>query len=314
MKKYILVAITVALSLWSCDSIGQRHDTAMVGENFGLADIPDYYVIAGDTVDLRSYENRERLDLELCSFRYSHINTTLSIKRANRYFPLIERILKEEGIPDDMKYLAVVESSLNPMARSYAGAAGMWQFMEGTARDFGMKVDKYVDERYNIEKATRCACRYFRQAYAKFGDWLSVAASYNAGQADITRFRNSQYEEDPTGLWLANETSRYMFRLIAVKIIFSNPERFGFSLKASDLYPQLDYRVIRVDSTINSLGIFARNNGITYYQLKDANPWLRSTSLKCENGEVFYIKVPKQESMQYVPEDTEIHNPSWVVE
>lgn len=308
------LAMLLAMLLWSCDSIGQKTDSSCHEYGMGLAEIPDSYVIAGDTVDLTSYENRERLDLELCSFTYSHINTTLSIKRANRYFPMIEKILREEGVPDDMKYLAVVESSLNPMAKSYAGAVGMWQFMEGTAKDFGMTVNRNIDERYNVEKATRSACQYFKKAYAKFGDWLLVAASYNAGQGAVSRFRNQQKEDDPTALWMANETSRYMFRLIAAKMIFSSPRKFGFFLKHSDLYPAIEYRYVTVDRTIDSLAVFAKDNGITYYQLKDANPWLRSTSLQCADGDSYVIRIPDRKSMEYNPDDTRAYDSSWVID
>lgn len=313
MKLYILSAFFLILSC-SCDSLGQQSVKEASDTVYHMAELPLNFVIAGDTIDLTGYENRERLDYELCSFTYSHINTTLSIKRANRYFPVIEKILREEGIPDDMKYLAVVESSLNPMARSYAGAVGMWQFMEGTAKDFGIRVDKNVDERYNIEKSTRAACKYFKQAYVKFGDWLSVAASYNAGQGAISRFRGIQKEENPTDLWMSVETSRYIFRLLAAKIVFESPYKFGFKLKNSDLYPPLQYEIVTVNSNIDSLSSFAKEYGITYYQLKDANPWLRSTSLRCLEGQSYEIKIPVKESMEYNPLKTKAHDSRWVVD
>lgn len=313
MSIYVLI-VAVLVSMYSCNSVGQEVCNDTVAYGCHLEDMPSYFVVAGDTVDLTNYENRERLDYELCSFTYSHINTTMSIKRANRYFPVIEKILREENIPDDMKYLAVVESSLNPMARSYVGASGIWQFMEGTAKDFGLRVDKYVDERYDVEKATRAACKYFKQAYLKYGDWLSVSASYNAGQGAITRFRNQQKEKDPTSLWLSLETSRYMFRLIAAKMIFESPSSFGFELKSSDLYPPIEYKIVKIDSDIDSLSVFAKSNGISYYQLKDANPWLRSTSLKCNDGQSYEIKIPDLRSIKYDPRKTKAYDSRWVID
>ena len=174
--------------------------------------VPEQAVFDGDTIDLRRYDRRERMDRELMSFIYMHSSTMQMIKRANRYFPVIEPLLKANGIPDDFKYLMVIESNLNPIARSPAGAAGLWQFMPVTAREFGLEVNDNVDERYHIEKATAAACRYFKQAYAKYGDWMAVSASYNAGQGRISSQLDKQLADHAMDLWLAEETSRYMFR------------------------------------------------------------------------------------------------------
>ena len=197
--------------------------------------VPEQAIFDGDTIDLRRYDRRERMDREMMSFTYMHSTTMLMLKRANRYFPIIEPLLKANGIPDDFKYLMVIESSLNPIARSPAGAAGLWQFMPATAREFGLEVNDNVDERYHIEKATAAACRYFKQAYAKYGDWMAVSAAYNAGQGRISSQLDKQLADHAMDLWLVEETSRYMFRLLAVKEVFGNPQRFGFLLKRHSL-------------------------------------------------------------------------------
>lgn len=313
---FLIMAFACSIIVSACNG-SNAGDGSITEDGSQLSftyEIPPYYVFAGDTVDLTSYENRERLDYELCSFTYSHINTISSIKRANRYFPLLEKLLRQEGMPDDLKYLAVVESSLNPFARSHAGAAGMWQFMEATAKDFGLTVNQYVDERYDIEKATHAACTYFRRSYSKFGNWMAVAASYNAGQGAASRFREQHMSDDATHWWMSTETSRYIFRMLAAKIVFSAPEKFGFSLKGSDLYPPISYDVVEVDTNITSLAAFAKKHGLTYYQLKDANPWLRSTTLKCQAGGRYIIKIPRQESMCYDPAKVKVHDRRWVID
>ena len=175
--------------------------------------VPDKITFAGQEIDLTRYDHRERMDREQMSFTYMHSTTMLTIKRANRFFPIIEPILKENGVPDDFKYLAVIESNLNTLARSPAGAAGMWQFMPATGREFGLEVNDNIDERYHVEKATRAACRYLKDAYAKYKDWVAVAASYNAGQARIASQLAKQDVDDSLDLQLVEETARYVSRM-----------------------------------------------------------------------------------------------------
>ena len=220
--------------------------------------VPEQAIFDGDTIDLRRYDRRERMDREMMSFTYMHSTTMLMLKRANRYFPIIEPLLKANGIPDDFKYLMVIESSLNPIARSPAGAAGLWQFMPATAREFGLEVNDNVDERYHIEKATAAACRYFKQAYAKYGDWMAVSAAYNAGQGRISSQLDKQLADHAMDLWLVEETSRYMFRLLAVKEVFGNPQRFGFLLKREHLYPVIPYKEVTINTEISDLSDFAQ--------------------------------------------------------
>ena len=238
----------------------------------------------------------------------------LLIKRANRYFPIIEPILKANGIPDDFKYLMVIESNLNSIARSPAGAAGLWQFMPTTGREFGLEVNENVDERYHIEKATVAACKYFKQAYAKYGDWIAVSAAYNAGQARISSQLEKQLANHAMDLWLVEETSRYMFRLLAAKEIFSNPQRYGFLLKREHLYPPIPYKEVTVSTPINDLSEYAKKQGITYAQLRDANPWLREMSLKNRSGKSYVLHIPTQEGMHYDPKKTVAYNKHWVID
>ena len=276
--------------------------------------VPDRIVFAGQIIDLKRYDHRERMDRELMSFTYMHSSTMLTIKRANRYFPIIEPILKENGVPDDFKYLAVIESSLNTLARSPAGAAGLWQFMPATGREYGLEVNANIDERYHVEKETRAACRYLKEAYERFGNWLCVAASYNAGQGRISSEMKKQLADQAVDLWLVEETSRYMFRLLAAKAVISEPQRYGFLLKREHLYPPIPYREVTVNTGIDSLAVFARRQGITYAQLKDANPWLRERSLANKSRRTYVLKIPTQAGLHYDPRQTVPHRREWVID
>ena len=200
---------------------------------------PEEVRFADETIRLKRADLRERMDREITAFTYSHQLTLLMIKRANRYFPIVEPILKECGVPDDLKYLMVIESNLSPLAKSPAGAAGLWQFMQTTGRQYGLEVNANIDERYNVEKATRAACQYLKESYAMYGDWMTVAASYNAGQNGISRRLEQQGVTNAMDLWLVEETSRYMFRILAAKTVIENPKAYGFVLKRSQLYPYI---------------------------------------------------------------------------
>ena len=276
--------------------------------------VPEQVRFADEVIPLDRYDLRERMDRELMAFTYMHSSTMLIIKRANRYFPVIEPILKKNGLPDDLKYLAVIESSLNPLARSRAGAAGMWQFMKGTGRDFGLEVNANIDERYHIEKSTEAACDYLKQAYAKYGSWLCVAASYNAGQARITQQLSKQGVDRAVDLWLVEETTRYMFRLLAAKSVLGNPQQYGFILKRRDLYPPIPCTTDTVTTGIADLAAYAKEKGITYAQLKDANPWLRDDFLQNKSERTYVLTIPTRAGMYYDPKKTKAHNKAWVVD
>lgn len=276
--------------------------------------VPKEVRFADEVIPLDRYDLRERMDRELMAFTYMHSSTLLTLKRANRYFPVIEPILRKNGLPDDLKYLAIIESSLNPLAYSRAGAAGMWQFMKGTGRDFGLEVNNNIDERYHLEKSTEAACDYLKQAYAKYGSWLCVAASYNAGQARISSQLEKQGVDRAVDLWLVEETARYMFRLLAAKAVFNQPQQYGFLLKRQDLYPPIPYTTDTITTGIADLAAYAKGKNITYAQLKDANPWLRDNFLQNKSGRTYVLKIPTQAGMHYDPQKTQAYNKAWVVD
>ena len=311
----LLVAGAALPALYACLSTGER-DVPQSQLPFATVspDVPDAVVFAGDTLRLDRADLRERMDREQCAFTYMHASTLLTLKRANRYFPVIEPILRQEGVPDDLKYLAVIESSLDERAYSPAHAAGLWQFIEATGRQYGLEVNDYIDERYHVEKATRAACRYLKDAYARYGDWLTVAASYNAGQGRISRELERQGATSAADLWLNRETSRYMFRLLAVKEVLAAPQRFGFCLKRSQLYPPIHCTHVEVDTTVTSLTDFARERGLLVRQLREANPWIRGYTLPNRSRRRYLVAIPDSASLRYRPEDTRPHNPAWVID
>ena len=275
--------------------------------------VPEYVVFAGDTVRFDRADLRERMDRELIAFCYSHTNSTLMIKRANRYFPQIEPLLRASGVPDDLKYLMVIESNVDPKAVSSAGAAGFWQFMKETGKSFGLVVNTEVDERYNTEKATLAACKYLKQAYAKYGDWMTAAASYNAGQGNISKRLTDQHQKSAMDLWMVEETSRYMFRILAAKIYFENPAAFGFTFDREDLYPNIPPREeVEVSGPIDDLTAFAEKYGVSYFALKNANLWLRDSKLVNKERKTYYIAIPDVEAEKYDPSKTRVHSMAWV--
>lgn len=277
--------------------------------------IPQSVIFAGEKTDLTLQDRRERMDREILSFCYSHINTILQIKRANRLFPIVEPILAKHGIPEDFKYLMIIECNGDIEARSTAGAAGPWQFLEKTGRQYGLEINGEVDERYNIEKATVAACRYLKESYDEYGDWLTVAASYNTGRANVTKRIEAQKEKKAIDLVLLPETSRYIFRLLAVKTVFSNPQAYGFELKAQDLYPTIPIaKTININKPVNSWASVAKKHGLTYLQLHEANPWIRSASMTNKQGKSYKVKIPSVESLRYDPRKTKAHDRRWVTE
>ncbi|MDD4515089.1 lytic transglycosylase domain-containing protein [Massilibacteroides sp.] len=276
-------------------------------------EIPTSVLFCGENIDITRYNMHEGLDRELSSFTYFHSTTMLLIKRANRYFPVIEPILKANGIPDDFKYLAVIESHLDPQASSPARAVGMWQLLEGTAKDGGLVVAGTVDERRHVKKSTEAACSYLKKAYAKYGSWADVAASYNAGMGRISGELQKQNADNALDLWLVEETSRYVYRMIAIKQIFENPSKYGFVLKAKDLYKPIRVNQVKVSSDIQDLASFAQENGITYADLKRFNTWLRDRKL-VTGGRTYYIDIPELKDLFYNTPNTVVHDPRWVFE
>ncbi|MDR0994699.1 MAG: lytic transglycosylase domain-containing protein [Tannerella sp.] len=273
--------------------------------------VPDWVEFCGARIDLERYNRHEGFDREIASFTYQHSATLLLFKRANRIFPIIEPILKQYDIPDDFKYLAVIESQLNPKANSPARAVGLWQFVETTAREYGLRITSTVDERCDIAKSTVAACRYLRAAYDKYGDWLSVASSYNGGMGRISSASRYQGGQNSLDLWLVEETSRYPYRIMAIKQIFENPYRYGFLIRPFDLYKPIRTRSVEVKSDISDLPAFARAQGITYADLKRFNPWLRDRRLLTA-GRKYQLLIPDPADMSYDQPNTYVHDPRWV--
>lgn len=275
--------------------------------------IPSKLSLCGQTFDLDVTDYYERFDRELTSLIYTHGNTLLTIKRANRYFPQIAPVLRQNGMPEDLLYLACVESTLNPRAVSGAKAAGIWQFMPSTAREYGLEVTDEVDERFNIEKATNAACRYFKSALSRYnGDWASVMASYNAGMGRISGQLSAQNAETALDLYLVDETQRYPFRILAMKAILEQPSVFGFRLSADQLYQPRQVRIVEVSGPVESWAAWAREQGITYNVLRDENPWIRDSKLTNKAGKTYKVRVPEKESLRRSTSPRQVYNKAWI--
>ena len=251
-------------------------------------DIPSHMSFCGKKINLDRNDMYERFDRELTSLIYSHGNTMLMLKRANKFFPIIAPILKANGIPADVIYLACAESTLNPRAYSPAKAAGLWQFLASTGKEYGLEVNDEVDERYNIEKATRAACRYLKKAYEK------------------------QISDNSFDLYLNDETSRYVFRIMAIKAILENPGAYGYRLGADQLYRNTDCRTVEVSGPIEDWAAWAKSQGISYAQLKEENPWIRSRSLTNKNGRTYKVRIPKSDSLYRSKQPGSVYNKAWV--
>lgn len=247
----------------------------------------------GEKVPLDIIDVKERLDREMTTNINLHSSTTLIIKRANRYFPVIEPILKKNGIPDDFKYLCVIESAL-ANATSPAGAKGFWQFMPETAREYNLEVSSTVDERYDVVKATEAASQYLLRAYNKFGNWTLVAAAYNRGMAGIDRQIMAQSVSSYYDMYLNEETSRYVFRILALKEIMQNASKYGYELPKDVLYRPIKTRKVTINNNIPNLAQYAISEGINYKILKLHNPWLQDTSLTVQPGKTYQIEIPTE--------------------
>jgi len=272
-------------------SVSEQQQTPQILRVEAL-DIPRVMTFAGESVPLQDTDVRERLDREIHVNTYWHSNMLLMIKKANRFFAEIEPLLKKYNLPDDFKYLAVAESGLDNVTSS-AGASGFWQFMRATGKQYGLEINSYVDERYNLELATKVASEYLRNSKELFGSWTNAAAAYNAGNAGISKQMKRQDATDYYNLLLNPETGRYVFRILAFKEILSNPEKYGFFVNQDDLYQTIPTNTIVVDTPIEDFAKFAKQQGINYKILKIHNPWLRDTFLKNASGKKYYIKIPK---------------------
>ena len=250
------------------------------------------FSFAGEFLPMENFDVRERLDRELTVNSYYHSSSLLLLKRAKRYFNIIEPILKEEGVPDDFKYVAAAESGLTN-ATSYAGAKGVWQFMKPTARGYGLEVNYAIDERFHLEKSTRAACELIKDYKERFGSWSLAAMAYNMGETRLARNLEQQKAERFYELNVNEETMRYLFRIVALKEILSHPQQFGYYLDDEDPYPDLPkYETLVVDTTITDLASFAEERGISYRQLKIFNPWLLTYHMPNRSRRTYELKVP----------------------
>jgi len=262
-------------------------------------EVPGYLVFAGERIPTENYEVKERIEREFIVNTYWHSATMLAIKRANRWFPVIEPILKAHNIPDDFKYLCVAESYLRNVI-SPAGATGFWQFMKEAGKKYGLEIRSQIDERYNLGKATVAACNYLKDAYEMFGTWTMAAASYNMGTNGAGNQMHRQKTSNYYNLVLNEETSRYIARIVGLKYIMQNPAKYGFDLKPEELYHPLKYYEVNLDSSVTDFADFAALYDINYKILKMYNPWLRDNYLNNDAGKNYKIKLPEKGTIEII--------------
>jgi hypothetical protein len=253
--------------------------------------LPKNLNLAGERVPIEKNDIKERMDRELLVNTYWQSNGLLLIKRANKYFPILEPLLKKYGLPDDFKFLALAESAFTDETSS-AGAAGIWHFMKRTGKEYGLEINNNVDERYHIEKSTKVAAAYLKKSKERFNSWTLAAAAYNAGNYGIHKQLEKQQVDNYYDALLANETERYVFRIIALKEVISNPKKYGFLLDNEDLYTFPKTKIVKVDTVISNISLFAKKFGITYKELKIHNPWLRENKLNNASKKLYEIKIP----------------------
>jgi len=295
--RYIILFVVLAAFVSLCSVVVvKNHDAdyrALFGRHTRILspEIPSSASFAGEEVPLDLYYVREAFEREIFANSFLHSTTIMVFKRANRWFPVIEPILKENGIPDDFKFLAVAESNLVNVT-SAAGAEGYWQFVKPTGQKYGLEISEKVDERYHMEKATRAACAFIREAREKSGSWTLAAACYNRGTDGILRALENQKVNNYYDLYLNDETSRYVFRILAIKEIYNHPARYGFYLRQQDFYPPIPTREVTVDSAIADLPAFARAQSSNYRILRELNPWIRNYSLPNPSKKSYTLRFP----------------------
>ncbi len=260
--------------------------------------IPDRLEFAGEKVPLEVYWVHEGLDRELIINCYQHSKTLRIFKLSARIFPVVEQILKEEGVPEDFKYLCVAESGLENVT-SPVGAGGYWQFIASTARKFGLTVTDDIDERCNLEKSTRAACKYLKSCKNQFGSWTLAAAAYNRGEGGLQKAIEHQRVKEYWDLWLNSETSRYLYRILAFKLMFENPQLYGVEICPAEMYQPVPCKEMKITSTIPDLVEYAKNKDVTYKELRDLNPWIKNTKLVVSDGKAYTLKVPEHSKAKF---------------
>lgn len=326
-KLFVAVSIVMMLSCNDTNAVAEtlNESTPDAFSHVINPEVPSEMQFAGQIISFDRDDMYERMDRELTSMIYTHGTTLLLIKRANKYFPIMAPILKKHRVPLDFLYLACIESTLDIRAYSPAKAAGIWQFIPSTAKEYGLEIrdnktpkgrsdGACVDERYHIEKETDAACRFFKKAYAKYGNWETVMASYNAGQSGISRRLESQQVKSSFDLHLVTETSRYVFRIMAAKLILENPQKYGFLLKRSQLYYPVEYNIVKVSGAVDDWATWAKKQGITYAQLREHNPWIRGNKMQNSTGKVYEVKVPTKKSCYRSSQEKPVYNDNWVVD
>jgi len=299
-RKIILIPAALAVALLTvCGMVAVKNSDQTYRSLFDRhmrvipPETPGQASFAGEEAPLDLYYVREALEREIMAGTFMHSNTVMVLKRAHRMFPVIEPILKRNGVPDDFKFLAVAESNLLNVT-SPAGAEGYWQFMEAAGKKHGLEINDRVDERYNLEKATQAACEYLLEARQKFGSWTLAAAAYNRGPDGLQRAIDSQKATNYYDLYLNDETARYVYRIMAIKEIWNKPVRYGFLLREQDLYPVIPTRQVSVDSAIADLPAFARSQGTTYRVLRELNPWIHHYNLPNKDNKTYVFRFPQE--------------------
>ncbi|WP_159518812.1 lytic transglycosylase domain-containing protein [Sunxiuqinia indica] len=291
---FIVVLVLGGYQLLESSTYPEQTPELVKKHFYSSVKVPDSLVFAGEEVPLEYFDVFESLDRELLVNSYFHSQTLRFIKMAPRFFAIIEPILKEDSIPLDFKYLALAESGFDPRAVSPAGAVGFWQFMKGTARDYGLEISGEVDERYNIEKSTHAACAYLHESYEKYGSWTMVAATYNAGRSFIASQVERQQETNYYDLLLGEETSRYVFRILALKLVMENPRKYGFDIPEDEFYPLWETKTIKISEPVSNFADFAQEHNTNYKILKMLNPWLREAYLTNNASKTYEIKLPAE--------------------
>ena len=302
----VTIGITIfSLTLFLADNTTNANNTPdedfPQGYKIISPEIPAYLEFAGEKIPTENFEVYERMEREFLSNTYWHSATILAIKRANRWFPIIEPILKKNNLPDDFKFLCVAESNLENVI-SPAGATGFWQFMKPAGEKYGLEINSQVDERYDVEKSTEAACKYLNDSYNMFGSWITAAASYNMGQDGIEEQQGRQKSNNYFNLVLNSETSRFVARIISLKYILQSPEKYGFDITEEKKYKPLAYDEVTLDSSVTDMADYANSLGVNYFVLKMYNPWLRDNALSNKNKKSYSIKIPTKGSVEIIRE------------
>ena len=300
----ILIGVTAAITFSIAQSTSQEGDTLdyaslnpdilffdHLDQNIHDIALPDTLDFCGEPIPMNRFYVRESLERELLVNTYRHASTLLLLKRTTRWFPVLEPIMQKNGLPDDFKYLAMIESELTN-AVSPSKAVGFWQFLEGTGKEYNLEINKEVDMRYNQEKETVAACKYLKDSYKKFGSWILAAAAFNCGNGRISKTIEEQRVNSYFDMLLPNETERYVYRILALKLITENPEQYGLHISDEGWYQPLKYKTLTVTESIPDLIDFAINQGTNYKMLRYYNPWLRGKSLTISEGNSYQIKIP----------------------